>query len=420
MAIVKRSVKGSALTHAELDGNFTHLAGDGTYQFPATKGSSKQVLRMNSGATALEYATVDTDEVNEGSTNQYFTNARADARITAAGSANWNTAFGWGDHSTAGYQTTAGLNGAIDSHLNQSNPTSGHVLSWNGSDYAWISNAGYTTFTSDFDTRLAAKDTGDLSEGSNLYYTDARADARITAVLIDEDNMASNSATRLPSQQSVKAYVDTQVANTIDAAPGALNTLNELAAALGDDANFSTTITNSVATKWTQDNTKISNWDTAHSWGDHGSAGYLTSVPAQSFASLTGKPTTIAGYGITDALQLGTSATTALAGNTTLFSGAYGDLTGKPTTIAGYGITDAFDNTDFDTRLAAKDTGDLSEGTNLYYTDARTDARITASPINLHNASADPTTNLVEGQMYFNSTTKKFRGYNGTSWVDLG
>ena len=61
------------------------------------------------------------------------------------------------------------------------------------------------------------------------------------------------------------------------------------------------------------------------------------------FSSLTGKPTTIAGYGITDSLQLGTSATTALAGNTALFSGAYGDLTGKPTTVAGYGITDAFD-----------------------------------------------------------------------------
>ena len=32
---------------------------------------------------------------------------------------------------------------------------------------------------------------------------------------------------------------------------------------------------------------------------------YLTSVPAQSFSSLTGKPTTVAGYGITDALALG-------------------------------------------------------------------------------------------------------------------
>jgi len=35
----------------------------------------------------------------------------------------------------------------------------------------------------------------------------------------------------------------------IDSSPGALNTLNELAAAIGDDANFSTTITNSIATK---------------------------------------------------------------------------------------------------------------------------------------------------------------------------
>jgi len=56
--------------------------------------------------------------------------------------------------------------------------------------------------------------TTDLTaEGStNLYYTNARADARIAANLIDEDNMSSNSATRLPSQQSVKAYVDAEIA----------------------------------------------------------------------------------------------------------------------------------------------------------------------------------------------------------------
>jgi len=79
------------------------------------------------------------------------------------------------------YQTSAGLNAAIDAHLNQTDPDSGYVLSWNGTDYAWISNTGYTSFNSDFDTRLAAKDTGDLTEGSNLYYTNARADARIAA-----------------------------------------------------------------------------------------------------------------------------------------------------------------------------------------------------------------------------------------------
>jgi len=67
--------------------------------------------------------------------------------------------------------------------------------------------------------------------------------------VVDEDNMSSDSSTKLPTQQSVKKYVDDQVAGVVDSAPGALDTLNELAAALGDDANFSTTITNSIATK---------------------------------------------------------------------------------------------------------------------------------------------------------------------------
>ena len=67
----------------------------------------------------------------------------------------------------------------IDTHLNQSNPTSGHVLSWNGSDYAWTAQTTNTTLN-----------------------------------LIDEDDMSSNSATRPPSQQSVKAYVDANSGTT--------------------------------------------------------------------------------------------------------------------------------------------------------------------------------------------------------------
>lgn len=48
---------------------------------------------------------------------------------------------------------------------------------------------------------------------------------------------------------TTKQYVDTEVAGIVDSAPSTLNTLNELAAALGDDANFSTTVTNSIAAK---------------------------------------------------------------------------------------------------------------------------------------------------------------------------
>ena len=51
------------------------------------------------------------------------------------------------------------------------------------------------------------------------------------------------------SDAATKGYVDTQVANLVDSAPGTLDTLNELAAALGDDPNYATTITNALAAK---------------------------------------------------------------------------------------------------------------------------------------------------------------------------
>jgi len=45
------------------------------------------------------------------------------------------------------------------------------------------------------------------------------------------------------------AYTDASVASIIDSAPGALNTLNELAAAINDDASYAATMTASLATK---------------------------------------------------------------------------------------------------------------------------------------------------------------------------
>ena len=50
-------------------------------------------------------------------------------------------------------------------------------------------------------------------------------------------------------------------------------------------------MTSSIATKWTQDNTKISNWDTAYSWGDHSVAGYADSDSVQ--AQFNAIPTTL-------------------------------------------------------------------------------------------------------------------------------
>jgi hypothetical protein len=54
--------------------------------------------------------------------------------------------------------------------------------------------------------------------------------------------------TSLELDPVTKTYVDSAVTNLIDAAPGVLDTLNEIAAAIGDDENFATTITNNIAT----------------------------------------------------------------------------------------------------------------------------------------------------------------------------
>ena len=74
--------------------------------------------------------------------------------------------------------------------------------------------------------------TAHIGEGSNLYYTDARVGSYLST-----------------NSFATESYVGTQIANLVDSSPSALNTLNELAAALGDDANFSTTVTNSIALK---------------------------------------------------------------------------------------------------------------------------------------------------------------------------
>lgn len=53
------------------------------------------------------------------------------------------------------------------------------------------------------------------------------------------------------TQVATTAFVQAVIASVINGSPGALDTLKEIAAALGNDANFATTITNALATKMT-------------------------------------------------------------------------------------------------------------------------------------------------------------------------
>ena len=147
-------------------------------------GTDAATLQGQNLAYVLSYANhtgtptipANTSQISENSANLYYTNARADARIAAA--------------------SLSAL-----SNVHTASPTDGQVLKWDNGNSRWAPAADN-----------GHSNTDSLSEGSsNQYFTNARADARITNALKDEDNMASNSATHIPSQQSVKAYVDSSI-----------------------------------------------------------------------------------------------------------------------------------------------------------------------------------------------------------------
>lgn len=53
----------------------------------------------------------------------------------------------------------------------------------------------------------------------------------------------------LSTDAANKSYVDTSLSALVNSAPGTLDTLNELAAALDNDPNFATTVATSISTK---------------------------------------------------------------------------------------------------------------------------------------------------------------------------
>ena len=72
----------------------------------------------------------------------------------------------------------------------------------------------------------------------------------VAKIKIGDSNTAWNSLGYATiSQSGVQSLIDASIANIVDGAPDLLNTLNELAAAVGDDANFITTIQTSVDAK---------------------------------------------------------------------------------------------------------------------------------------------------------------------------
>jgi hypothetical protein len=205
-----------------------------------------------------------TDALNEGSVNKYFTDERAqdavgnsigngltytdltgeikvDTTVIQARVTNvTDTEIGYLDGVTSGIQSQ------IDAKLASSTAAS---------TYAPIESPTFTGTVSGVTKSMVglgnANNTSDASKPiSTATQTalDAKAPLASPALTGVPTAPTATSGTNT-TQVATTAFVSGAVSDLVAAAPATLNTLNELAVALGNDANFSTSITNSIATK---------------------------------------------------------------------------------------------------------------------------------------------------------------------------
>ena len=120
-----------------------------------------------------------TDDLNEGTSNQYHTAQRVRDTISVSGDLSYDSA--------TGVISTNGLSSSDTDDLSE------------GSTNLYYTNARW-------DSRLATKDTDDIAEGStNLFFTDARADARIAAA--DTDDISEGTANLYYTDTRVNTYL---------------------------------------------------------------------------------------------------------------------------------------------------------------------------------------------------------------------
>ena len=366
-------------------------------------GAAGQYVRVNATETALEYDTLTTADVSEGA-NLYYTDARVDTHLNQTGPTagyvlSWNGSdYAWVDN--AGYTDSD-----VDTHLNQSTAANGEFLKWNGSDYEWDTvPAGYTD--SDVNTFLAGGTAGNIVTtgylaGPATFTIDPAAVGDNTGTVVIAGNLQVDGTTTTINSTTL----DVDDLN-ITVASGAANAAAATGAGLtvdGAGATFTYT-------------------DTDDRWNLNKDLNVSTV-----YGNVTGQVSDISNHSINGLSDVDIVTAAPTNGQALVWDNANSKF------IPG----DSFSQSDFDTAFAAKSTNELSEGSdnsigesspgagdgtnNLYYTDARADARVNLQTGANLDLSSKSTTDLPEGtNLYYTDQRADIRATLRVTAADIG
>ena len=231
------------------------------------------------------------------------------------------------------------------------------------------------------------------------------------------------------SDAATKTYVDTAVANLIDNAPANLDTLNELAAALGDDEAFATTIATSVATKLPKaggtmtgaiamGTNKITGLGTPTAGTDAATKAYADSVDTQKLDKSGGTMSGVLAMGANKITGV-SDPTQAQDASTKNYTDVLFGSTADAATSAAAAATSAGNSATSATNSASSATNSANSATAAAASfDSFDDRYLGAKSA---NPSVDNQGNaLITGALFFNTTANSMRVYNGSSWADAG
>jgi len=211
--VVKRDANGNfaaGTITATFTGNLTgNVTGDVTGNVSGQAGTVSSLSGHSS------------DEISEGSTNKYYTDERAQDAI----------------------------GNSLGTGLSYNDATGAISVTANTYDAYGAASAAQTAAATDATTKANAAQAA--AEATAAADATTKANAAQAAAISAAATAANSALTSAISTEvsNRNTAISTAVDNLVDGAPSLLNTLNELAAAINDDANYTTTITTALGTK---------------------------------------------------------------------------------------------------------------------------------------------------------------------------